>query len=223
MATTAINALPSPTDASPNDPPIHFEALNNQLDTRLLPRFTTIAARDAAITSPVNGMSCWVDTPGLFYDRVGGAWVVRTRAPRFTTTGTIANSGTPGAGGAIDAALTSGNIRGLHDAVTITRPYGTGVPFQGKVTAHLFVFINASSEARLGALGDPTTTFAFAGQNNTGTVAEYRTVTVTDTFDTGTADTYTFQPIIKAQSGTVTPVADPRASYSIVEIYPKGL
>lgn len=98
MATTAINALPSPTDASPNDPPIHFDALNAVLDTRLVARFATTTARDAAITAPVNGMTVWCDSPGTYYDRVGGAWLQRQMtwtafAPTWAATG-----GTPAIG-----------------------------------------------------------------------------------------------------------------------------
>lgn len=55
MPTTPINGLPSPDDSSPNDPPIHLDALNAVLDSRLVPRYTTATARDSAITAPVTG------------------------------------------------------------------------------------------------------------------------------------------------------------------------
>lgn len=50
----------------------------------VIPRFTTIAARDSAYASYVagggvikNGMTCWSDAPGTYYDRIAGAWVPR--------------------------------------------------------------------------------------------------------------------------------------------------
>lgn len=70
--TTPINALPYPNSSSPNNPPIHFQALNNQLDTRLVPRFATATARNSAITSPVEGMVCVVAGYPQVYR--SGAW-----------------------------------------------------------------------------------------------------------------------------------------------------
>jgi hypothetical protein len=52
---TPINGLPSPDDSSPNDPPIHFGALNAVLDSLLVPRYTTGTNRDSAITAPIQG------------------------------------------------------------------------------------------------------------------------------------------------------------------------
>jgi hypothetical protein len=39
-----------------------------------VPIFATTAARDAAIPSPSNGMSCYVTATGLFYDYSAGTW-----------------------------------------------------------------------------------------------------------------------------------------------------
>lgn len=70
--TTPINSLPSPTSSSPNNPPIHFTALNNQLDSRLVPRFSTVTARNSAITAPVEGMVCTVAGYSMIYR--AGSW-----------------------------------------------------------------------------------------------------------------------------------------------------
>lgn len=72
--TTPINALPAPDDGSPNDPPLHFIALNNLLDTRLLPRFATSTARDAAITAPVDGMFCTMTDTDRLLRHDGTKW-----------------------------------------------------------------------------------------------------------------------------------------------------
>lgn len=45
-----------------------------------IPRFATTSARDSAYTSYgtlSNGMSCWCDSPGAYFDRINGAWVQR--------------------------------------------------------------------------------------------------------------------------------------------------
>lgn len=74
MSTTSpINGLPIPDDDSPNDPPIHFQAFSDVLDSRIVPRFTSVAARDSAITAPVNGMMCWTAD-------VSGVWLYRSSA-----------------------------------------------------------------------------------------------------------------------------------------------
>lgn len=93
MPTTQINSLPSPDDNSPNDPPIHFSALNAQLDTRLVPRFTNAAARDAAITAPVEGQVCYVAAttvpavPGRLMLYKAGAWRLVGPSPIATIAG----------------------------------------------------------------------------------------------------------------------------------------
>lgn len=81
MTTTSpLNGLPCPDDSSPNDPPIHFQALNDALDDRLLPHFPTAADRDTAFSNWVaaggvmrNWMQCTVDNLGL-QQYFGGAW-----------------------------------------------------------------------------------------------------------------------------------------------------
>lgn len=107
--TTPINALPAPDDSSPNDPPLHFIALNNQLDTRLVPRFATSTARDAAITAPVDGMVCTMtDTDRMLrYD--GTKWC-KTAGPRevLVANGNLGNSGAVLVGA--NATVSNGNL-----------------------------------------------------------------------------------------------------------------
>jgi hypothetical protein len=81
--TTPINGLPYPNSSSPNNPPIHFQALNNQLDTRLVPQFSTTTARNSAITSPVNGMMCAVAGYPQIYR--SGSWRLVTSVAYGTT------------------------------------------------------------------------------------------------------------------------------------------
>lgn len=86
MATTPINALryAGGTDA-PNGPSLG-QNLALDLDTRIVARFASTAARDSAIPAPINGMVVWCDSPGCYFDRVAGAWVPRAQFVTGTVT-----------------------------------------------------------------------------------------------------------------------------------------
>lgn len=62
-----------------NEPPVvHTHLLNivNQLEKRSNMRFSNTTARDAAITSPENGMICGIGSPvSEIYSYLNGAWV----------------------------------------------------------------------------------------------------------------------------------------------------
>lgn len=128
---------------------------------------------------------------------------------------------TPGSG--LGTTLTQGGKFGMHPQVVISRPFGAGVPFQGLLVAVAYVSVAANSEVALGVAGDPDAAVkSVRHHNNTGS-AHTDSVTVLDTFDTGTADSYSFQPIFKAQVGSVTPINDGRLCYSIAVAVPKAL
>ena len=141
MPTTPINGLPSPDSTSPNNPPAHFDALNAQLDSRLVARFATTTARDAAITSPINGMVVWCDSPGAYYERSGGAWMLRyAGGPRGYLTSYVP-SGSAGAAG-VTQGLGPGTANYTVPAnwrvkVTAKVPFYTGGP-QNIVNAVLY-------------------------------------------------------------------------------------
>lgn len=63
----------------------YFQNAVTDLADNTIPRFATTTARDTAYAAYVaaggsmaNGMTCWCDSPGAFYDRLDGAWVKRT-------------------------------------------------------------------------------------------------------------------------------------------------
>src|SRR5437763_1496766 len=77
-----------------NDGPLgglYLAQIITDLRDKVLPRFTTQSARDAAYAAAgvtvKNGMSCWTDDAG-FWDRTGGAWVLRTSPARLRLTAT---------------------------------------------------------------------------------------------------------------------------------------
>lgn len=77
-----LTGLPCPDDGSPNDPPIHFQALIDVADTQMVPHFATTGARDTAFATWVtgggvmkDGLVCRVDGVGLMqYVLALSAW-----------------------------------------------------------------------------------------------------------------------------------------------------
>lgn len=74
MPTTPIGAAPYPAGASADAVPADMQALAVWASTRVNMRFADAAARDAAITSPTQGMVAWLDTPGCITVRTASAW-----------------------------------------------------------------------------------------------------------------------------------------------------
>ncbi len=87
---TILNSVLDGTNSSPGfkiGVPITFE-LAGILADRV---FADTTARDMAIPSPVNGMSCYVTADGVFYDYTAGMWT--TRAAGATVNATTAAAG----------------------------------------------------------------------------------------------------------------------------------
>lgn len=175
--------------------------------------FASAAARTAAIPAPTEGMVTTLDKArGLErWSAAAGAWLAVS--PALTTVTTPPDA-------AIATALAAGSTRGLHNAVTVTRPFGAGVPFQLFVFATCYATIQGASELALGAIGTPVTFRGGRAQNTSGT-AENRSVWAFDVLSSGTADTVTFQPVLRSETGTSNPVADTRLTYSIALAIPQ--
>lgn len=75
MPNEPIQGLPYPalTGAPPNVP-ADIKALADAVVGRTVMRFASIAARDAALPSPVDGMLCYVTSDKAYYARSGGQW-----------------------------------------------------------------------------------------------------------------------------------------------------
>lgn len=75
--TTNINGIPYPENTDTTNYPTAFDNLADQIDTRLVARFASAAARDAAITSPIAGQMCFIQKSSGAYDLQiyrAGAW-----------------------------------------------------------------------------------------------------------------------------------------------------
>lgn len=78
MPTTGVNAIPYPDLATPAQPdvPADLQALAEAVDRKLVTPFASAAARDAAVTSPVDGKGLYyLADVDQFTARVNGAWV----------------------------------------------------------------------------------------------------------------------------------------------------
>lgn len=76
MSTPTANQgipIPDPTDA--DNVPYVLAQLVGEVETRLAMRFASTTARDATLTSPVEGMVAWVADDGLLTVYNGSAWV----------------------------------------------------------------------------------------------------------------------------------------------------
>lgn len=73
---STINGIPRPDGTDPKNLVDQFAAFDAVADTRCAPRFFNAAARDLAITTPVEGMMAYLQSEALqmYYD--GTAWVV---------------------------------------------------------------------------------------------------------------------------------------------------
>jgi len=100
----------------------------NEVADRVVGRFATTAERDAAILSPVSGMTCYVATAGLMV-RHSGAWVVVSPLARRGVT--VSSTGQAVATGATAAVSwtseiedTSGYYPGSGTTITIPATVG---------------------------------------------------------------------------------------------------
>ena len=116
--------------------------------------------------------------------------------------------------GTASGTLTNG-LADLHSTVTISQPFGAGVPFQGLLYACSFGQLNASTVMWISPLGDPAA-------NRSGRISATGTAQALVPFDSGSADSFAFKPVIKAD-GVVQLFADAVNAYSIAIAIPKAL
>lgn len=76
MANEPIQGGPYPEPIDPPDGPGQMSAIVGWAAGRSVMRFASIAARDAALPAPVDGMLCFVAADNGYYVRAGGQWVV---------------------------------------------------------------------------------------------------------------------------------------------------
>lgn len=95
VTSSPIAGIPIPELSDGIDINVALGDISNSLDTMALPRFTTTANRDSAITTPIYGQMCYVSgTDELYvYKKQYGSWVsaasrVRRVASDFSTSST---------------------------------------------------------------------------------------------------------------------------------------
>lgn len=185
--------------------------VQNYLMDQVVMRFASAAARGTAISAPSNRMVTALDSYGLapvLEMWTGAAHRKVAEPPAF-------NRWLP----SIDtSAMTVNTKRGLFPSATITDPFGVGVPFFGLILTRADVRVVAASTAALGAVGDPDTVPGTRHENR-GSAEATKPLTAVDLFTSGSGSTYTFQPILKAEVGTITPINDQRLTHAITCVF----
>lgn len=74
MPNTTLQPLPYPALSDPANGPAALQALAQAAESRLVMRFASATARDAAVTAPVEGMVCWVTSDYTLYLYQTGRW-----------------------------------------------------------------------------------------------------------------------------------------------------
>lgn len=75
MPTTAYSAIPTPAASAAYNLPADIQAIASQIDTRLVIRVATLAARNALASPPDGTLVVLTASPGAVWLRSGGAWV----------------------------------------------------------------------------------------------------------------------------------------------------
>lgn len=128
MATTTIQPLPYPLPGDPADGPAQIKALAEAVETRVVMRFPSPAARDAALPSGklVDGMMCHVASENAVYLRSGGQWRVMW-APWRTYDATLS-----GATGSVVAGYSRVgqlvHVRAVITLTAVTNAFGMSTP-----------------------------------------------------------------------------------------------
>jgi hypothetical protein len=101
VANTPIATLPYPALTDSPNGPSQVQSLATALDSQVVPRFATTAARDAAITAPAAGQMCWTTTPATHWYYSGSGWIIlgggaygRCRLRRVANQSVLTNAAT---------------------------------------------------------------------------------------------------------------------------------
>lgn len=102
---TPINAIPYPDNSDSSRGDVHFTNISAVIDSRLIPRYATTAARDAANPSPTAGQVAYVTAEKAFQYRspgvlAAGGWVTQgfSRTSVLAADDVVTSSTTPSAG-----------------------------------------------------------------------------------------------------------------------------
>lgn len=72
--TTPLQGLPIPESTDAANAPAQFNSLAQAVEKLVVQKYSTSTARDTAITSPVEGMTCFLTTPDLYSTYTSAGW-----------------------------------------------------------------------------------------------------------------------------------------------------
>lgn len=106
MAVSPITSVPLPAAGSTDQVPADLMTAFTAAEKMFVGQFASASARDAKITAPVGGMTCWLATPGCYSEYLGSGWKNRySTGVSFQTTGWPSTT-MAGANGITTATLT---------------------------------------------------------------------------------------------------------------------
>lgn len=74
MANSPIYNLPLPNTTSTDQVPADLMTFTTAAEKMFVGQFASASARDAKITAPVGGMTCWLASPGCYSEYLGSGW-----------------------------------------------------------------------------------------------------------------------------------------------------
>lgn len=188
MATEPIQGGPYPVPADPPDGPGQMHALATWAAGRTVMRFASIAARDAALPSPVDGMLCYVAADKTYYGRSDGEWRPWWRAwtswtPLLTGLATNPSLGSSGiatgkyaiSGGTVHAqgrfAFGGSGVSGGSGEYQVPLPVAAKNPAEALFYGTAWLFDGSASQTNIAAcLVQPSGIFNFRHHGGTSIV-----------------------------------------------------
>lgn len=200
---TPLTAAPIPTlPKGPVDIPFDLRTLIEHLEKYTIPRFATEAARDAAITSPADGMVVRVADTGLML-RSGSVWV-RISLDTDVTPRILGSAGN----GTDDSSSTVGSWEQIVPApgtsVSVVVPSGVPASMRLRLEATFEISVSEISNTRAWFYGDgavmsgPT-----AARVLNPTPGQYYLNTISDLFSVPSPGTHLYSlRILNAEAGS---------------------
>lgn len=147
MAVSPITGVPLPAAGSTDQVPADLMTAFTAAEKMFVGQFASAANRDAKITTPVKGMTAWLDSPGDFYEYVtGNVWRRRGYPVSYSIGGWPANA--PGVAGTGNIGTTLLTVNPGLPSYTATITVGGKFTYTGTGQAELQIVVAGTVKAR---------------------------------------------------------------------------
>lgn len=218
-----INGIPYPVGSDDADMQSDMAALVGAIDTRMLPRFTDTSARDAAITSPIKGMMCYVDSFNLPMLRYSSYWGFLPGTPVAYLYRSTAQSIATGVHTSVIYDSENFDLLGGHSTSVNPERYTPPVPGNYYYTTGVVFDLNGTGVRALRV--DKNAAVTFGPEQLTQPAASFRTALLAQAFASmnGTTD-YITSVVFQSSGSTVNLLADADIHYrpTLLVVYAGG-